>query len=659
MPYRWPMAGLLWALILLGGDPLYAALAAGMAFSTWLLDLRDGSGSDGSGQTSSDGPGSDEPGSKGAGFDWRQLPRQLSLGKTAAALGLGTLVASPMLVEMLRILPASFRGHWRYGIEAALAQSWDPRSSLEWLLPFFFGPLDYNFWGRGFFGGNPPLLYSLYPGTIAVALVVAAGWPRFGLGFGDRPRLWAWGWIALGGFLALGYYNPIMHLIYDLPGASALRYPVKVWLVIAVAASLLAAIGVERSLRDGGARLRRLLAIAATFYAAVWVLLLVLPAPLARALQSLEPKRLYGDFFAAEHLRWVTTCFFVLLVATASWLFTRRIREKPSQAVALLVGLHVLSQTFLLQPLFDADDAEPYVREPALLVHLDEDQRAVHGAFEGMFGDLSAEHVASFPDRRFFWLTRETFTSMAHFSGVLFKRRYELNHSPEGLDTFLSISLTQSLAQLDDLSGVRVLAASGVDRLFMQRPLEGVPSDAAVLLGREEGAWTHYVYALPRALPDFVLAGQVGGAPHLNAALEAMVHPEFDARRAAVVRSIDLQSDLQSDLTPPIDGSPGHVKVIADEPERFVIEVESEAGGVLATRRAHLPIYRATIDGDPARLAVANLHKLGVVVPAGRHRVEVWVDRRPTTVAAAVAAIALLALFAWMSAALVPSLRGS
>jgi len=36
LPRRWPLAGVLWALIVLGGDPLYAALAAAMALSALL-----------------------------------------------------------------------------------------------------------------------------------------------------------------------------------------------------------------------------------------------------------------------------------------------------------------------------------------------------------------------------------------------------------------------------------------------------------------------------------------------------------------------------------------------------------------------------------------------------------------------------------------------
>ncbi|MEM1178089.1 MAG: hypothetical protein AAGM22_07090 [Acidobacteriota bacterium] len=606
-PGRWPAAGALWTLIVLGGDPLYAALAGLMALSVMLLPI----------------PGPSTP--------WtRFVPR------CAVAFGLGTAVTLPMIVEMLRILPASFRGHWRYSMEAALAQSWDPRTALEWLMPFFFGPLSYDFWGREFFGGNPPLLYALYPGTLALVLVIIAGRPR-----GRRMGQWAWGWIAVGGFLTLGIYNPAMWWLYRLPGASVLRYPIKAWLLVAVAASLLAGLGLERALREGrGPLLRRLLGIASLGYLGLWLLFLVLPAPFARLLQSMDPATLRGPFFAAERLRWLTLCFFILVTAAALWFACRWLKTKPGIAVALLVAAHVASQCFLLQPLYDSDDTAAYTREPALLAHIGEDQHGVHGAFQGMFGNLSGEHVMRFPDRRFFWLNRENFTSMGHFSGTLHRRRYDFNHSPEGLDTFVNISLTQSLAELDDAESLRVLAASGVDRLFMHRPLEGVPEDEATLLHTETGgAWDHSVYAVERPAPHFALAGRAIGTPHLNAALEIIVSDSFDARTTAVVRSIDLPQS--------INGESGRVEVVENRLERLVLDTESGDGGVLLTRRAWLPTYRATIDGEPVATAVVNIHKLGVVVPAGEHRVEIWIDRGPTRLAVTAALLSLFALAAW------------
>jgi hypothetical protein len=90
------------------------------------------------------------------------------------------------------------------------------------------------------------------------------------------------------------------------------------------------------------------------------------------------------------------------------------------------------------------------------------------------------------------------------------------------------------------------------------------------------------------------------------------------------------------------------VRVLARGPESLAAEVDSPRPGVLVWRRAWLPLYRATVDGAPAAPAVANLHYLGVEVPAGRHELRVWTDRRPLARAAwgAVAGAALLATLA-------------
>ncbi|MCZ7651915.1 MAG: hypothetical protein M5U13_12450 [Thermoanaerobaculia bacterium] len=85
---------LLWALLLLAGDPMTAALALLLALSAAAL-LR------------------------GRTAGW---------GRLAAGLGLGSLVALPQVVEMLRILPVSFRGFWGYaeGARSAAGTSASP-----------------------------------------------------------------------------------------------------------------------------------------------------------------------------------------------------------------------------------------------------------------------------------------------------------------------------------------------------------------------------------------------------------------------------------------------------------------------------------------------------------------------------------------------------
>ena len=173
----------------------------------------------------------------------------------AAAVAVGTLLALPQLVEFQRILPLSFRGHRGYSAEAATIASFDPRQAVEWLIPFFFGRPDLigpgSFWGSRFFTGFPPYYLSLYPGLLALALCAASGRPR------GTAAWWAWGGIAAGLFLSLGRFNPVAEWLFSLPGRGSLRYPVKLWLPVALGSALLCGIGFQRLLLvENGARRR-------------------------------------------------------------------------------------------------------------------------------------------------------------------------------------------------------------------------------------------------------------------------------------------------------------------------------------------------------------------------------------------------------------------
>src|SRR5262249_56580794 len=118
-----------------------------------------------------------------------------------AALAAGTLLAAPQLVEFLRILPLSFRGHWGYTPEVATVASWDPRQAAEWLLPFLFGRPDLlrpgSFSGSRFFTDVPPYYLSLYPGLLALALLAAAGQPRWRDEADPLAGATLWGWGAI------------------------------------------------------------------------------------------------------------------------------------------------------------------------------------------------------------------------------------------------------------------------------------------------------------------------------------------------------------------------------------------------------------------------------------------------------------------------------
>lgn len=631
---RAAVAGTLWALLLLAGDPMFAALALLLALGAVAARAS-------------------RP---------RTVLRHGATVRLAIAVGCGTLIAAPMLIEFARILPLSYRGYWQFSIRAALAQSWDPRSALEWLLPFFFGRPDFTFWGSRYYGGNPPFLYSLFPGVLCLCLIVLGGRLRRSL---PRRRAAIWAWVAVAGglFFAAGAWNPIVRLLYHLPGASALRYPVKLWLAVAIGCSLLCALGFERFL-DGGQRLLgRLLAGAAAFYLVAWGLFLWSPSWLA----ALDPERLNPATLARESARWSALCFLSLVTLalfTLALAVARKLRPDGSEAKegpdgggpagradgggpaespdgggpaervaggAALLTIHLLSQGFFLAPLFDADDAERYTREPALLRSVPEDSVVVHGGFRDLFGRQTISPLAAFPDPRFFWLARRQAGQLYPFAGIPWGRRYELNHSPEGLDSFFSVSLAQAIQGMDDTRRLRLLAASGVDTLILDRQL--APEAAALTelvttapdsIPRAPGV---FVYRLPSAAAPVALLGTVLKAPQMNRALQILSSPEFDPRTMVV-----LPGEGSPEVEPEARAGAGRVDVISDEVEELEVTVSSDAGGVLLTQRAYLDLYSATIDGRPASTVVANLHRLAVEVPPGEHRVRLWIDRRPTRV---------------------------
>ncbi|HEY8021378.1 MAG TPA: hypothetical protein VIH93_09760, partial [Thermoanaerobaculia bacterium] len=338
---RSPAVAVLWALLLLGGDPLMAGLA--LALAVWALSL---GGRAVPASAPSEIP-SEAPAKPSRSFSWRPIG-WWSAGWFLAAVGAGTLVAAPQLVEFLRILPLSFRGHWGYTAEVATVASWDPRQALEWLLPFAFGRPDVlgpgSFWGSRFFTDVPPYYLSLYPGLLALALVAAAGFPRAR----RRVALFAWGAVAAGLFVSLGRFNPLAARLFALPGAASLRYPVKFWLPVAIGGALLCGIGFERLFEGGeesdqaassqGARKRFGFALGglAGIFTAGWVVLALFPGAAGSALRRLIPADYTDAFVANERLRWAGLCLVSLAVLAALALAARLAFRRAGPSAAAL-----------------------------------------------------------------------------------------------------------------------------------------------------------------------------------------------------------------------------------------------------------------------------------------------------------------------------------
>lgn len=613
---RWSWAagaGALWALVLLSGDPTTAVAGALLAASAVAVRSP------------------------------RALLRPRAIGPLVLAIGLGTLVALPQIVEMLRVLPATTRGYRGFSESRLTVAVWHPLHALEWLVPTAFGRLDLmgagGFWARGLFAGHPPLFLSLYPGVLAPALVLAAGLPR------DRRSGWAWGTVAVGTLLAAGGTNPVGRFLFELPGAHLFRYPVKLWLLVAVAAAVLCGVGFERVFASGGLRrLGRALAVVALLVAFVLGWIVTFPEHLELFTFAFAAESWSLQLASAEWMRWVVTLATVLVLAALLGAAVSLGRRRPVVAGALLLALHAAGQVYLLRGLRVTDETIHYTRPAPLLARIPAGARVAHAGDGGLFGQSRAIDP---PDARAFWGARQEAAALIPGIGVLQGGlRYELNRSPEGLSSFLARVAHEAVkATPDDGLRLRALGRWGVEYVISREPLAGLPpvlAEAAVAPGAVEPV---YLYRLRRPAPGVLLADLPVRVPHLNAAWSLFASPGFDPERHVVLPPAGGAPDGEAATAavPPLPSAagrgPGRVRVLRSGDELLEAEVETPVPAVLVLQRALLPVWRATVDGDPVEIEPANLYRIGVPVPPGRHRVRLWVERGPLRFALAGSAV--------------------
>jgi len=610
-----PAIAVLWALMVLGGDPQTALLAFLLSVAAVALVWRQ----------------------RPAGSGWS------GLALLGAAFLCGTLIALPQLVEFLRILPISFRGHGGYSRTTVTTASWDPRTAVEWLIPFLFGRPDVltngAFWGSGFFTGFPPYYLSLYPGLLALALIVTSGRPR------SRAAAWALGGIAFGVFMALGRFNPIAEWLMVSPGEKALRYPIKFWLPVALGAALLCGLGFERLRAAGrgeapeGAReiFRWALLLLAVAFTLFWSFLNFMPGRAEAWLHLFIPRP--AAFIANERLRWAGLALVSLAVLAALRIALWISRRSWTLGGGLLIAIHVATQLWLMRPLYPMDAVVPYLVPPPALAWVPEELAVANPDFNYLFGP-STLRQGRFPEPHTRWLERRSFFEIYPFTGSLWGRRYELNTSPEGLDSFLARLAQNAVKAQKNPERLRLLAAWGVGRLLLNHPLEPVPPHARLLKRIPSFGRELFIYEVIDHAPEVFLARRIFREPTPRSAFQRLADAGFDPRTDAVL--------------PGPKGSPqttggGSARLLRRGPESLEIETRAGPGGALLVVQRSDLLFEAAIDGRPAAVLTANAFRIGVPVPAGAHRVRLFIDRSPLhrSLLGALVGVLLLVGLAW------------
>ncbi|WP_419937497.1 hypothetical protein [Candidatus Palauibacter sp.] len=528
---------------------------------------------------------------------WRAYVRPFAwfaLANVAAVL-----VAAPQFFPTLTILEHVTRAAGERGYEFAASWALPPQELTAFFLPDLIGSLPGSYWGR-----NPIKLHTEYLGAVPLALAILGISAGFGRSLGRDQRRAVWflaGAGTLGVLFALGAATPVHRIAYALlPMMSSLRAPSMMLGPVTVFVALLAAYGWEAALN------RRAAAAAtsddetgrdaATRHWSWPVLLLGGPILLLGAAAVLNPRGLAN--------------FALLSWYPDGW---------PRQPSAVSVAALRLNGLFLLAGFGLAWGAAWGVARHRL------------GTWTLMvvlaFGIMDLWRV----DARYL---RVQDADAALATDPVIEALYE-NAEPGERVWAPNLADPTPNYRPNQLAYYGVSSASGLQK-FLLRPyarlVGGITPDEGLLRhpvvhrllnvhylitpGAQEGpesiaeANGRHLYELSAELPY----------AYFPAGIE-MVHDTV----AAVTRTLEVSNparltivEAQADGEAPAAGQ-GSASLVDHEPDRLVLEVVADRGGLLAVSEIHHERWKAFLDGEEAVVWRVNTAFRGVEIPAGRH----------------------------------------
>ena len=506
--------------------------------------------------------------------------------------------------------------------------------------------------------------------TAVLAAVASLGW--YGLGWCAREMQF-----ALSGHAAadptigpqVGGLYWLMTLV--LPGYIYFRYPAKLLVPAAMAMSLLAGFGWERTWREGAPRLARVLLLLGSVSAVGAVALFVFANALEHRLADVPADPLFGPIDAAgavADLR--TSMWHTAALCGAFWCLLRlgagrSSANRPFQRVPLLGTSSAARYTALLTTAVELAVAHAWMAPtapgdawratPAVVAAIEADSPRPKAGACRVFRDSSRGWLPADWDRvsdasrqvdGLRW-DRDTLLPKYHLTVTGDSGRIAAIESPGSLARydyrmFLRVARRYGTTRED---GVRrpnrhMLDALGT-RYVVQPAGRGLPGTRPIRFaggttpGRVDNAT---LWSNPHALPRARIVHDVAALPppadrsprtiqrHTQDVLTASGRAGDFRRRAVVETDLPLPEFLANGHE-----KGGHAasscRIVVDRPERVEIEAQLDGAGLLVLADAFDADWRAKVstDGQPPREATVlrtNRIMRGVALPAGRHRVE-------------------------------------
>ena len=502
-------------------------------------------------------------------------------------------ISGPQLFPTLALLDDVTRAATERGYEFAASFALPPQEVTALFLPDLISSLPGRYWGQ-----NPLKLHTEYMGAVPLALAflgVAASF-RQGLGT-DKRRVIGFLGVAsvLGILFALGSVTPVHRIAHGVvPMISSLRAPAMMLGPVSVFVALLAGFGWEAVLHERESSRSGPPPVS-------WVALALLAAPvlLLGLAAAMSPHGLLNYVALAWYpegwprmpdvsslapaLR--VNGLLLLTGFAATWGVARAVsrRRLAPLAVAGLLG-------FAIADLWRVDAR--YLETRGATVELGGDPVLATLAREAGPGDRVwapdlAGPTRNYRPNRFTYFGVSSATGHQKFLLTPYARLVGGIQPDRGLLEFPSLIA---------LLNVRFLITPG-------------PQNGLETLAEAEG---RYLYRIP-------------APPYAYFPAEVVV---VDDTAEVLARTRANRDPLSVAFVEPVAGHEapragrGSATISHYEPDRIVLDVNADEGGLLFLSEIHHSNWQAFVDGEEAPVWRVNVAFRGVVVPAGRHRLE-------------------------------------
>ena len=524
--------------------------------------------------------------------------------------------------------------------EFNLVKAWSlPWAKLaEMIYPNFLGHIAVDrvmwYWAGGLYPGmGSPFLFNIYSGLVIFSLAVA--------GFFVRPRGGRFVLILclFSLLIALGGHTPLLRWLYDAGIATSIRYPEKFILIAVFAVVVFGTQMLDRLLRgDEQVRDAALGFVLATTMVAALI-----------ALSGFTPY--YGDVFrkvwglsggaakkmvALSHQGWMIAALRGVILFGLLWSVRTIRRPLWLGALTLFVVADLFPVVHQLNPRMPArffTDPTPAQKQ---FPPNREAFRVFHEA--DWYGQEETARRYFSTGEAVYWVVKNGLFPMTPVNAglrMVIERDYDKTSLIPTIDFIDSVWDVKRAGRTDWWEPFVAMSNAWYRGVY-----KSFDAEKKRVNGDMKAAQAIEFIPLEKH-PRYYFADQLVTIRDRKDFVKKLVDGSYSKRAAFVHR-------------PSFVPASGTVHGYRETANTATIDVESFGRGYLVLSVTPHKYWRATIDGAPAELAVTNIGYQGVVVPGGRHRVEM---RYRNDLAAGAAKISLAAAVLLLGGALLPRRR--